>query len=136
MSQRNVAVAAWILFVVWFGVLFWLSSGPIEEMPGSGIPHIDKLYHAGYFFIGGILLTFAIGRTFSPALHMLVFGVIACTLAVGLFDEWHQSFSPGRSGGDPADLAADVIGGTAALIILLYSYHGRLIGLTERNAPR
>jgi VanZ family protein len=35
--------------------------------------------------------------------------------AVGWFDEWHQSFTPGRKGLDVYDWMADVLGSLAAV---------------------
>jgi VanZ family protein len=134
MSHRNITTAAWVLAAVWFGVLYWLSSGPLESMPGGKFPNIDKVYHAGYYFLGGIVFTLALASTFTLSHRAIVVLVILVITGVGLFDEWHQSFSPGRSGGDSGDLAADIIGGALAVLILIFFNHGRLIRSTQRNA--
>ena len=36
----------------------------------------------------------------------------------GALDEWHQSHVPGRSGNDPADFAADLLGAVAGALLL------------------
>ena len=77
-------------------------------------PHFDKLEHFGYFLGGGFLLTGwnfrrKPGLTFMETLILTTVFVIA---AIGFIDEWHQCFTPGRSGGDPGDWLADLLGGT------------------------
>jgi VanZ family protein len=42
--------------------------------------------------------------------------VLFCSL-IGVSDEWHQSFVPGRSGNDVWDWTADTIGGLLAAML-------------------
>jgi VanZ family protein len=100
-------------FAVWFGVLWHLSSGPIPLRTGMQFPHFDKLAHFGYFFGGSGLLHAAIafsGRCSPRTRHLLVLIVMA---SVGWLDEWHQAWVPERSGLDPWDWAADLLGALA-----------------------
>ena len=45
-----------IALAVWFAVLFWLSSQSNLHAPGPDFANKDKVLHAGYFTLGGILL--------------------------------------------------------------------------------
>ena len=106
-------------FLVWFAGLWALSSfsAPVRELPH--IPHIDKFAHFGFFLGGSGLLCAWLFRldpvnTNWPRLIVIAVAVIA---GVGWLDEYHQSHTPGRSGNDPADWIADVLGAlTGALI--------------------
>ena len=103
-------------YVGWFITLCILSS---LSHPG---PHIDvvgfdKVEHFTYFLLGGLALGLALSieRNFRPGIRWIIFIVGA---AVGWFDEWHQAFTPGRSGLDLYDWIADCLGsGAAALLI-------------------
>ena len=105
-------------FLAWFATLWWLSSGP-GRLPGNQlIPHFDKLAHFAFFFLGACLLhlPLATATRLTPTRRTLV--IIATLAAVGALDEFHQSFVPQRSGNDPADLTADILGATTAACIL------------------
>jgi len=100
------------MWVTWFTVLWWLSSGTPEIKDVPKIPHLDKVVHFCYFMAGGfcfanflylkklelwswkriILITFLVGAT------------------VGGIDEYHQTMTPGRTGNDLGDWCADVSG--------------------------
>ena len=105
---------AW-LWAVWFAVLFYLSSLPGDAFNfDPPFDWFDKLEHAGYFFLGGLALG---GRLVSRGTWPRRWWVLPLTAAVvGGFDEWHQRFSPGRSGLDLFDWIADIIGGSLALM--------------------
>ncbi len=80
--------------------------------PGAGSlfpPPWDKLVHIGYFFVLTLLLRRFIGL--PTAL------VIAISLLLGLADEIHQSFLPGRTAAWD-DFVADAIGVGLALLIV------------------
>jgi VanZ family protein len=103
--------APWLAaFAIWFGVLWWLSSGHRDMPLGEEIRYIDKIYHFGYYFGGAILLGSGLIRPAGKVRKPLLMTVVAIAL-VGAIDEFHQSFVPGRSGNDPADWTADVSGG-------------------------
>lgn len=99
-----------VAFAIWFGVLWWLSSGHRELPLGEEIRFIDKVYHFGYYFGGAILLGSGLHRPTGRIARPFLLTVLAIAL-VGVSDEFHQSFVPGRSGNDPADWTADVLGG-------------------------
>lgn len=103
------ALAAWAL-TLWF-----LSSNPQPGPEMPEIPHLDKAAHFSYFFIGGALIqAFRSRRGFSTG---IVPGVIVLAI-IGAADEFRQSFIEGRSGNDPWDWTADVVGAIAGALAL------------------
>ncbi len=119
------------VFAAWFVLLFILSS-----LSGGGGPdfptHMDKVAHFLYFAAGGASLT-AIGVLRYPPLRTLalVVGTLAVGALVGVFDEWHQTFTPHRSGLDLGDWIADVLGTGAGLVAALIAHRWlRTNGLT------
>ncbi len=123
--QRN--ASAWLVALVgWSGLLWFLSS-----MEGGGgmdlFPHFDKVAHFTYFLGGGFL--FAGWRFSRDSKRPRWRGIVLLTLVVmalmGALDEWHQCFTPGRSGADPWDWLADVSGAVAGALALK-AVHRRL----------
>ncbi|WP_193214183.1 VanZ family protein [Luteolibacter marinus] len=103
----------WIVAVViWFGVLWWLSSRSNIFPPDREFQANDKVLHFGYFFGGGILLSGLLHRlgTDPPRWRRIFLLTLAIGSFVGALDEHHQSYVPGRSAHDPADFTADVLG--------------------------
>jgi VanZ family protein len=101
------------LFVIWVGALWWLSSGRQEFPVGQDIVGIDKVYHFGYFGLGGLFLSAFLYRWKGGKItHWSRFlaAAVAGVFLIGAMDEFHQSFVPGRSGNDPYDLTADALG--------------------------
>jgi VanZ family protein len=97
--------------LIWGIVLFTLSAQSALP-PGPEIPHQDKVVHFLYFSSGAFCFTLAVYAAQIPmrpswqwTLTGLVFGLI-----VGAADEYHQTFTPGRSGNDAGDLLADLTG--------------------------
>ena len=127
-----------VLFIAWAVLLFLLSSLS-KTMPEGGpeIPHIDKVMHFGYFFGGGIILgTWSLLRKTDTSIASLPFVVSFLVLAsVGALDEYHQTFTPGRSGNDPFDWMADVLGSAFGLVLanLLHPFILKLSSLKPGN---
>lgn len=105
--------------MAWAVTLYTLSSFSKTLPEGApSIPFIDKVLHFGYFFGGGIMLTNYLllkkGRTASlfwrVILPLILFAII------GALDEYHQTFTPGRSGNDPFDWLADVLGAGTGIL--------------------
>jgi VanZ family protein len=108
-----------VCFCAWFGILWRLSSGPVEINPGWEIPHLDKACHFGYFFGGSGLLSaflYRLSRRSVDWAKLLACVMFIMTLA-GALDEWHQSWVPERSGNDALDLCADVLGSLAGFAV-------------------
>ena len=106
--------------IIWLITIYLLSS-TTKTMPEGGfdIPHIDKILHFGYFFGGGIILTNYLLLTKGTAapIRFRVFIPLLFFAIVGALDEYHQTFTPGRSGNDPFDWLADFLGAAAGIFI-------------------
>ena len=131
MSRLLRLPAIWLAaLVAWYGFLWFLSS--IEGIKGPElIPHLDKFQHFSYFLGGGLLFA---GYRFlrNPENARWKAILITTTLlmaALGFIDEWHQCYTPGRSGADPWDWLADLIGGATGAW-LFKALHRRLLGIS------
>lgn len=102
-------------FLIWLGVLWILSSRPLNGTYLPPIDHFDKIAHFGYFFGGsGLLCAWLYSRNPErPNWQAILVSVILTIAVIGCLDEYHQTFTPGRSGNDPYDWLADVLGATA-----------------------
>lgn len=116
-TAANVALLA-----LWLGALFLFSSLPGGSFPSVRIPHIDKVFHFGYFFLGGLLLALLARRTLRWRGLKMFAVVVAVVVVLGAMDERHQSRTPGRSGNDPGDFVADCAGGIAGAIVIGWIY--------------
>ena len=124
--------------MVWFATLWFLSGRPLggTQITPSDYP-IDKVFHFGYFFGGGGLLSAAAlsTKTLVPSLeHDAPDLVVLILSAVGSLDEWHQSWYPFRSGNDAGDLTADIFGALAGT--LLFSAKCSLGAFSHDNLRR
>lgn len=118
--------AAWFsALLCWFGLLWFLSSLEGSPLNTPPFPHFDKLEHFGYFLLGGFLLTGGYSRwnPGSRSWKRMVATAILVMAAIGFVDEWHQCFTPGRSGADPWDWLADLLGGTSGAFVLKFIHH-------------
>jgi hypothetical protein len=89
--------------------LFFLGSQPFAV--GLFQPPYDKLAHFAAFGCMALLLTLAsVGRW--------PLAVVAAVTLVGVLDEWHQTWLPGRSA-DMGDLAADFVAAVAVVVVAL-----------------
>lgn len=100
--------------------------GPVSQPRWELIHHyIRKTGHfCGY---GSISLTFYYGWSYSLGRHgrawldrfrQSALLALLCTLLLASWDEWHQSFIPGRTS-SPRDVLLDCCGAAAAQLILL-----------------
>lgn len=112
--------ALWcVLTVIWAGVLWWLSSQSFLPKPGD-FEGVDKFEHCAFFAIGGTCFLLSLrlagrAQTFGAALLL----TLAFCGLVGVVDEWHQLYVPGRSGGDVWDWSADLSGGLLGTVAAL-----------------
>ena len=126
-----------MLFILWLATICIASSFNTklpEEVPK--IPHLDKIFHFGYFFGGGIILTSwlllrcstktsRLTRYLLPIIFFSFFGAI---------DEYHQTFTPGRSGNDLYDWLADFFGASLGVLSSNY-FHCYLLKFSSPNSP-
>lgn len=133
LSRRALA----LLSLAYLGLIWVLSStdppGP-ELVRGAALKHVVEvafnLAHvplfAGLAFL--ILLTLATHDREIEVGPRVVCLTIGLTALSGLVDEFHQSFTPGRSP-SPFDLASDVLGSLFAVVFTRHLYlSGRLTG--------
>ena len=106
--------ATWrISFILWFVLLFILSSLPGAPDPSLRIIFSDKIAHAAYFTVGSAAFLLALSQQ-SRKKHSLAFLLFACVsmaAVVGWFDEWHQTYTPHRDGNNLGDWLANLCGG-------------------------
>lgn len=100
-----------VLVIVWAGLLYWLSEQSTLPQPAS-FNGVDKLEHAVFFAAGGacFLLGLRLAGLVPRKFDAIAVTVLFCSI-IGALDEWHQTHTPGRSGGDIADWLADSVGG-------------------------
>jgi VanZ family protein len=103
-------------------LIFFLSAQPNLRV-GLGLPHADKLAHAGVFALLALLAAWGLARSFPgwERVRVLLLSLLLAVVYGGL-DELHQRFVPGRTP-DPLDLAADAAG--ALLVITVLGWLGR-----------
>jgi VanZ family protein len=110
----------WRLSVVlWFGTLYWLSSQSHLPSPAT-FEGIDKIEHTVFFAGGGLCFLLGLRLAgFAKTKTVAILVTVLFCAAVGGFDEWHQTFTPGRSGGDMWDWTADLCGGFLGAVLAL-----------------
>lgn len=97
------------------------------------IKGIDKVEHVTYFAAGGACLAMALAlRSSAVPSWWRIFGLVLLAGAVvGWFDEWHQTFTPGRSGLDVSDWLAD-LSGSALAVPFAWIIFRRMVASTQR----
>ncbi len=126
-----------VLFILWLATLCIASSFNTklpEEAPK--IPHFDKITHFGYFFGGGIILSTWLllkNGTISSRLTRYLWPIIFFSI-FGAIDEYHQTFTPGRSGNDLYDWLADFLGGSLG-VFMANHFHPLLLKFSSPITP-
>jgi VanZ family protein len=123
--------ASWLAVILWACAIYYLSSLSGPQIAKIGIRLWDKAAHFLAFFSGSVALTCAL--RFSTGWSWVRIGFIGA-LAIagyGATDEYHQIYTPNRSGGDLLDWLADALGGTfgTAFTIVIY------VRLERSNRP-
>ncbi|MCP4849224.1 MAG: hypothetical protein GY899_14880 [Verrucomicrobiaceae bacterium] len=87
-------------------------------MPGNDTPQLailigDKIVHTIYFALGSaaFMLTLMQHPWRNYSMVVIFLSGMAMALVVGVFDEWHQTFTPNRHGNSPGDIMANLTGG-------------------------
>ena len=140
-SRSTTWAIAWVL---WFITLTILSS---MSQPGPSIDLVgfDKVVHTVFFAIGGTLQALCLAWKSpaspaspppTPAWKKIALIVIVTGAVVGIVDEWHQTYTPGRTGLDTYDWVADVFGSSLAVFFARPIYHRLSKPATGHASPR
>jgi len=100
------------------GLVTWLSSKPGSYFPTVEMPEADKIVHIVLFATGAFFASGAMLVSISLP-RKVTFGLTVAVISVfGMLDEYHQLFTPGRSGGDVGDWAADTVGAFCGVLLI------------------
>lgn len=124
-------VCAWLLVCAYTGLIWWLSAQNIAFKAIESVPLQDKGVHFLEYSLLGLLMAHAV-RVSWPRRPLGYLAAFWLTCGLGLVDELHQVYVPGRMG-DGRDLVADAIG--AAVATLVYALLASLAARRVR-APR
>jgi VanZ family protein len=115
----------WCGFAIWVAILMYKSCESGNAVPPTPIFQFDKILHFIFFAGGAMALGSCLRATLS--IHWsAIFLIVIVTLSIlGLADEINQLRITGRSGGDPFDWLADLIGSSAGLAILRHFFYER-----------
>jgi VanZ family protein len=105
------------LLLLYCLIIYWLSNQQSLPAP-MWFEFQDKIYHAGAYFIMGILAWRSFRHIITVPIVLALVSVLFCSLYGGT-DEWHQSFVVGRSS-DVRDWLADTSGAGLAMVILYF----------------
>jgi VanZ family protein len=109
--------------VVAYTVLIWVLSSRTLDIRLEAFPFRDKGVHFCEYGVLGFLMTHAVHVTWPRARRGLL-AAFWLTVSLGLTDELHQAYVPGRSA-DGLDLVADALGALSAIV--LYAFLRRLL---------
>jgi VanZ family protein len=123
-SRRSCRIA----FIAWFVTLFALSSIPGNAEPEKSIIFADKIAHAIYFTVGSaaFMMTMAQSSSYSYSRLKLFIYCIIMAASVGVYDEWHQTFTENRDGNSPGDILANLTGGALGYLVGLRLIHRKI----------
>jgi VanZ family protein len=107
-------ILRWTPALAWMACIFALSSR--SDLPKATDSAIQELLLTTGHFVGYGVLAILLAHALALPRHGKV---VACVLAVlyGLSDEFHQSFTPGRSA-SAADLLVDLLGALCGLYLV------------------
>ena len=120
------AAVAWTLLVWWLLTFEPPAEGPLAVdwlAPVVFLPGMDKLAHAGLFFVQALVVERAAAERFGRGRALLV--AFAVCLALGAATELRQRSVPRRDA-DAADFVADLAGAAVAAAALPLSRRRRV----------
>jgi VanZ family protein len=103
----------WLPAALFMGVIFYSSSLP-DPAPALTRVVLDKILHMSGYALLGILYCVALRGEGLSLTRVFVIAIFLASL-YGASDEWHQSFTPGRTP-DVEDWFADTAGGAAGAV--------------------
>ena len=108
----------WGTVLLYAGLIFILSSQPLDFIGEGPFPQWDKLAHATEYGLFCFLLLRASRKAFPRAVApAIAVSAVLIAVAYGASDEFHQAFVPHRDS-DVFDVLAD--GGGASLVSLAW----------------
>jgi VanZ family protein len=122
MIERNERLLYWLPVFIWLELIFLLSS-----IPGGSLPRMPsdawqfwahRTAHIGEYSILGILLLRAYSYKKARVGVLTILFLSVFIFLSGAFDEWHQSFVPGRNC-QLIDAIFDTICGTGGMFAYL-----------------
>ncbi|WP_054711943.1 VanZ family protein [Bacillus sp. JCM 19041] len=134
---------SWTFVLLWMALIFYLSHQPGDEsaslsggvmefalglvnsfMPGINLADVEWVHtfirkgaHFGAYFILGILVVNAVGRSGLRGRNRIFLAISICVV-YAISDEFHQLFIPGRSG-QVSDVLIDSLGTCAGIFFFL-----------------
>ena len=139
-QSLRVNIPRWLRLGSWFAVTVWaltiiaLSSMSGRTHRGDHVFRLwDKAAHFAAFAVGGVLLALALRWSTEWDWPRIVLVSIGAVSFFGAADEWHQLYTPKRSGADVRDWLADTLGAVAgaAATSRIYAQYQR----KNRRAP-
>lgn len=125
-KKRAVGRWLWGIFGAWVVFLIVLSSMPGSRFGPSPFFEADKVLHFLLFAVGAGSLMAALCQTTGKSSFRRGLACWILMIGVGIADEIHQLYTPGRSGGDLGDLTADAAGAAFGICLILFLYGKRL----------
>jgi len=105
---------SWAPALAWVAITFVVSHQPVVVIP-FGAP--DYLAHAINYGVLGVLLVWALAGGQWPAVTgPLLASAVVLAVVLGIADEFHQSFIPGREA-TVRDVIADAVGACAGACV-------------------
>lgn len=112
---------AWAAVLMWLAGIFYLSSLTGPQVARINVFRIwDKAAHFVAFGVGAGLLHWALACSTPWTWRQVAFSSVLGLSVFGALDEWHQLYTPKRSGADPADWAADTLGAIVAVLLMRF----------------
>lgn len=117
-SIRSLCVAAWLGVMGWAGGIYYLSTLTGHEVE-QALPMAvwDKALHFIAFSAGAFLIAAALRFSAGWSWRVILLVTLLLVSLYGATDEWHQQFTPGRSGMDVGDWTADSLGGIGGSLV-------------------
>lgn len=115
--ERNKVVLVYLPLVIYWILLFTLTSLPTNSVPSVGVN--DKVEHFAAYFVLSFLLYFTLifqQKSITLKKNAFLFSILFVIL-YGILDEVHQLLIPGRSC-EFLDFFADVLGGVLGMILM------------------
>jgi VanZ family protein len=128
LGPRARIVVAWLPATLYTALIWWLSSQTLHVPFIERVPLQDKGVHFLEYGALSWFVTHAVATTWRDRGLRAVAIATLMTTALGLIDELHQAFVPGRAS-DALDLAADAIGALAGSILYV------LLAFVVRTRP-